>query len=338
MAKWPAFQFYTGDWLKDPNLGQCRPATRGIWMDLLCLMHENNKSGMITGTPKSLARICRATETEIRDALTDLHGTDTADIQWADGEIVTVMNRRMRAEDALRRGGAERQRKLRAKGGGDPKRWTAIRVPILKRDRYMCAYCGKKATTVDHITPKSRGGTEDSWNLVACCKSCNNKKVDRTPEEAGMKFWPSFDKNNIKITPPSSSSSSSSPSDYLQEHDEKPDLAGDLLNAWPQIQADAGLPMDAIPDVARATKNSAEDWLPAFKETLAWALERYGGYDALRARLLELVKAHAAGEGKIYSLKSLLTNAEAMGGGKAYHGKVNRTKDEYERDVPDWAK
>lgn len=40
--------------------------------------------------------------------------------------------------------------------------------------------------TLDHIVPKARGGS-DSWeNLVCACTSCNNKKGDRTPAEAGM--------------------------------------------------------------------------------------------------------------------------------------------------------
>jgi len=59
---------------------------------------------------------------------------------------------------------------------------------ILKRDGFRCQYCGTKSheLTIDHIIPKSRGGS-DSWdNLVSACKSCNNKKADRTPEESGL--------------------------------------------------------------------------------------------------------------------------------------------------------
>jgi len=59
---------------------------------------------------------------------------------------------------------------------------------ILKRDGYRCQYCGTKSheLTIDHVIPKSRGGS-DSWdNLVSACKECNNKKADRTPEEAGI--------------------------------------------------------------------------------------------------------------------------------------------------------
>ncbi len=60
---------------------------------------------------------------------------------------------------------------------------------VLIRDRYQCAYCGKKAKsemTLDHVIPKSRGGETDFDNCVACCRTCNNKKDARTPTEAKM--------------------------------------------------------------------------------------------------------------------------------------------------------
>ena len=63
---------------------------------------------------------------------------------------------------------------------------------VLRRDSNRCAYCSKSATTIDHVQPKSRGGT-DSWeNLVACCLRCNNKKGDRTLAEIGwsLQFAP----------------------------------------------------------------------------------------------------------------------------------------------------
>lgn len=66
------------------------------------------------------------------------------------------------------------------------------RKNILMRDRYMCQYCQRVLPsgemTLDHVMPRSRHG-ETAWeNLVACCHSCNNRKGNRTPEEAGMKL------------------------------------------------------------------------------------------------------------------------------------------------------
>lgn len=56
---------------------------------------------------------------------------------------------------------------------------------VLRRDGHRCGYCGRTATTVDHIHPRSRGG-KDTWeNLVACCLRCNNAKGDRTLAQLG---------------------------------------------------------------------------------------------------------------------------------------------------------
>ena len=57
---------------------------------------------------------------------------------------------------------------------------------LLQRDGFECAYCGKRATTVDHMLPRSRGGRDEWMNTVAACTRCNNVKADRTPAEAGM--------------------------------------------------------------------------------------------------------------------------------------------------------
>ncbi|MBN1300249.1 MAG: HNH endonuclease [Melioribacteraceae bacterium] len=64
------------------------------------------------------------------------------------------------------------------------------RKNILRRDKHKCAYCGRSdlPLTIDHVRPKARGGN-DSWeNLVSACLPCNNKKGDRTPDEAGIKL------------------------------------------------------------------------------------------------------------------------------------------------------
>lgn len=53
----------------------------------------------------------------------------------------------------------------------------------------MCVYCQKKpSNTVDHVFPRSRGGSNNEANLVGCCLKCNEFKGDRTPKEAGMKI------------------------------------------------------------------------------------------------------------------------------------------------------
>jgi CRISPR/Cas system Type II protein with McrA/HNH and RuvC-like nuclease domain len=63
------------------------------------------------------------------------------------------------------------------------------RKRIYKRDNNQCVYCeSKKHLTIDHVIPKSRGGNNTWKNLVTCCLSCNLKKGNKTPEEAGMRM------------------------------------------------------------------------------------------------------------------------------------------------------
>ena len=60
------------------------------------------------------------------------------------------------------------------------KRWRQLRLVVLKRDDYTCAYCSKPANTVDHVVPLARGGDKyDTNNLVAACTACNSAKRDR---------------------------------------------------------------------------------------------------------------------------------------------------------------
>lgn len=64
------------------------------------------------------------------------------------------------------------------------------RSAVIKRDKSQCQYCGKKLSfstiTIDHVLPKAQGGTTIFANCVVACQLCNNKKADRTPEQAGM--------------------------------------------------------------------------------------------------------------------------------------------------------
>ena len=84
-----------------------------------------------------------------------------------------------------------------------PRRGTTrfCRDNVFRRDGFACQYCGAvlrpralsplsggALPTLDHVTPRARGGRTDWDNIVTCCRPCNDRKRDRTPEEAGMKL------------------------------------------------------------------------------------------------------------------------------------------------------
>ena len=55
--------------------------------------------------------------------------------------------------------------------------WRAKRGQVLSRDKCICGICGKPgANEVDHITPKSSGGSDDLTNLRAVHKACHQRK------------------------------------------------------------------------------------------------------------------------------------------------------------------
>lgn len=61
---------------------------------------------------------------------------------------------------------------------------------IFYRDRNRCQYCGRsfpqRELNLDHVIPLSRGGSSCWENVVCACVSCNGRKGNRTPQEAGM--------------------------------------------------------------------------------------------------------------------------------------------------------
>lgn len=103
---------YTGDWLKDPSLGKCSPATRGVWIDMLCAMHENGRSGKLSGTAEQLARILRCSPDEVLSACNELGDSKTANVTLRNGHV-TVINRRMSREAKERKQNALRQARHR---------------------------------------------------------------------------------------------------------------------------------------------------------------------------------------------------------------------------------
>ncbi len=62
-----------------------------------------------------------------------------------------------------------------------------VKEYLLDKWGRKCAYCGNTNVPleVEHIVPKSRGGTDRVSNLTISCRNCNLKKGDKTAEEFG---------------------------------------------------------------------------------------------------------------------------------------------------------
>lgn len=157
MAKRPSLQFYPADWIKDPDLSKCSPATRGIWIDLLCAIHEADDGGRVSGTVEELARCARCTPEEMQAAISELSRKKVAEISEKSPENhskngssscrgnaeITVTCRRMKREAKSRVLNAERQARFK---GGDKGN-----APVTKKSRSHSS--SSSSTSV--ITPPS---------------------------------------------------------------------------------------------------------------------------------------------------------------------------------------
>ncbi|HHN46856.1 MAG TPA: HNH endonuclease [Planctomycetes bacterium] len=101
--------------------------------------------------------------------------------QHARGDYIRTLHYKIRIPEII----------ILTRYSGFVKRKVAFnRRTIFERDGYRCQYCGAKMPmddlTLDHVTPRSRGGHSTWDNIVVACVGCNTRKANKLPQEAGM--------------------------------------------------------------------------------------------------------------------------------------------------------
>lgn len=140
--KRPAFQFYPADWRKDPALSICSLAARGLWIELMCIMHEADEYGTlkVNGKGMTLQQIARmvgespATTKKLLDELDDAGVFSRTN----DGAIYS--RRMIRDENlrAIRAAGGQAGKSFgqlgaeHGKKGGRPRKETGVKKPPLE--------------------------------------------------------------------------------------------------------------------------------------------------------------------------------------------------------------
>lgn len=127
-------------WLNDDKLSMCSPATRGIWIDMICIMSLNGRTGKLSGTVAQLARLCRCTAEEMQSAIDELESTKTADVTLVTKSNknltgqVTLINRRMHSDHNQRNKTKLRVQRHRQKrqcnAQGNTAETTHIQYPV----------------------------------------------------------------------------------------------------------------------------------------------------------------------------------------------------------------
>jgi 5-methylcytosine-specific restriction protein A len=74
---------------------------------------------------------------------------------------------------------------------GSTRRWRQLRAAVLVRDAYQCWLCGLDgADSVDHVIPRTHGGTDDPTNLRAAHSRCNSSRGESVPDvPATSRTW-----------------------------------------------------------------------------------------------------------------------------------------------------
>ncbi|MDE1169865.1 MAG: hypothetical protein PW734_01440 [Verrucomicrobium sp.] len=104
--KMPAFQFYPADWRKDPGVQSMSFHQRGIWFEILCLMHESPVRGVLllpngkAMSEESLAHILGLKKQNLTETLSCIMERGVADRDLESGALV---NRRMVRDEKLRK-------------------------------------------------------------------------------------------------------------------------------------------------------------------------------------------------------------------------------------------
>lgn len=127
MANQPYLPLYTGDWKKDPKLSMCSPSTRGIWIDLLCSLHDARIS-QLTAMPEQFARLCRCDTGSMLAGLLELQSTGAANVSEREGSFTVVCRRMKKAEEL------SQQRALSGSKGGAKSKANREQTPDIESE------------------------------------------------------------------------------------------------------------------------------------------------------------------------------------------------------------
>lgn len=199
--KRPSFQFYPSDWLRDTALRTCSTGARGLWMDMICYMHEGTPYGHLKVGNKvilacNLAPMVGATLPELEGWLDELESAGVFD-RTEDG---TICSRRMIRDEKVRE-----SRASGGKLGGNP---------ALKVDQRLA----ERLTLKDNQIPTPSSSTSSSSSNV--CEDAEEEKPTRkkkpfippTPKEVeeyaqhlgfpidGEEFCANYEKTGWKLS------------------------------------------------------------------------------------------------------------------------------------------
>ena len=237
----PSFQFYPADWRNNANLRRCSPAARGIWVDVLCVLHDSDEYGLVRWPLADLANSANAPIKLIKELVEKrvLKGDDKSVAEAfiytprsgrKDGDPITLVaiqpgpvwySSRMVKDEYVRTTAGATTRFGQKDGAPKAERRTQegtdrakLRAKVLEKAGGHCVHCKVELGDVweiDHFIPRAKGGRHIFSNLVASCRPCNQDKSDTLPDDWSAPSRSPTQRQGEDQSDGSTSSSSSTP-------------------------------------------------------------------------------------------------------------------------------
>ena len=189
--KKPAFQFYPGDWRRDSALQSCSLAARGLWLEMMCLMHDGQPYGHLRVgekliTPPVLARMVGGEAKDISVLLKELKQAGVFSVTKGG---VTFSRRMVRDEEI---------RKKRAAAGEQSEKNP--NVPRKKEEEGLPEGYPSRISSDPSLPPSSQpsfGVSPASASALASCKK--KEKEPRANGACGFElFWRAYPRKKGK--------------------------------------------------------------------------------------------------------------------------------------------
>jgi len=183
--KMPALQFYVGDWRKDPGVQSLDFFTRGVWFEMLCLMHESTERGvlLLNGMPmpkSALSRLLGIDENTLDECL---HTLESYGIFSKRSKDSAIFSRRMVKDERI-----ISARRKAGSSGGNPRLLNQNSSKTLAKDEQSIeqiptpSFSSSTSPSISSINTKGEKETfsrSSAW-WVSATKESFSEKVNST--------------------------------------------------------------------------------------------------------------------------------------------------------------
>jgi hypothetical protein len=170
--KLPAIQFYVGDWRKDPSVQSLNYHDRGVWFEMICLMHEAEQRGklVLNGQPMPIDALARLLGLDKQILTTTLNTLLEYGVASQCPDTGIILNRRMIRDEEIRK-----TRASCGKLGGNP---ILLNQKSTTKDKQIPTPSTSSSISSSTTTTKIKFTKPTIDELRVFCKSIGHQEAD----------------------------------------------------------------------------------------------------------------------------------------------------------------